>query len=166
MLESSKSLTGSLFRSALFLLCATALAPALAADLEVKDAWVRGTVPAQKATGAFMQLLSKNGATVTGATSPVAAVVEVHEMSMDGGTMRMRPLPRLDVPAGKTVDLKPGGYHIMLMDLKQPLEVGQKVPITLQVEAGGKVEKLEVQAEVRSLTGAAAAMPMHPHPAQ
>jgi len=149
-------------RSALLLLAAAAL-PALAADLEVKDAWVRGTVPAQKATGAFMQLSSKNGVAITGAASPVARVVEVHEMSMDGGTMRMRPLSRLEVPAGKAVELRPGGYHLMLMGLKQSLEAGQKVPITLQVESGSKAETLEIQAEVRSLTGAPAAMPMHEH---
>mgnify|MGYP001321497837 CR=1 FL=1 len=136
----------------LILLCMAAL-PVLAADLEVRDAWVRGTVPAQKATGAFMQISSKTGTTLTGATSPTAGVVEVHEMTMDGGTMRMRPLARLEVPAGKTVDLKPGGYHLMLMELKQPLQAGQKVPITLQVESGGKAEQVDIQAEVRSLTG-------------
>lgn len=136
----------------LILLCMAAL-PVLAADLEVRDAWVRGTVPAQKATGAFMQISSKTGTTLTGATSPAAGVVEVHEMTMDGGTMRMRPLARLEVPAGKTVDLKPGGYHLMLMELKQPLQAGQKVPITLQVESGGKAEQVDIQAEVRSLTG-------------
>ena len=142
----------SLLRPALILLGVAAL-PVLAADLEVRDAWVRGTVPAQKTTGAFMQISSKTGATLTGATSPVAGVAEVHEMAIDGGTMRMRPLARLEVPAGKTVDLKPGGYHIMLMELKQPLQAGQKIPITLQVESGGKAEQVDIQAEVRSLTG-------------
>jgi periplasmic copper chaperone A len=137
-----------------------------AADLEVKDAWVRGTVPAQKATGAFMRLDSKTGVAVTGAASPVAGVVEIHEMTMDSNTMRMRPLPRLEVPAGKAVELKPGSYHLMLMELKQSLQAGQKVPITLQVEAGGKTEKLEVQAEVRSLAGTPSAMPMHEHTAR
>lgn len=146
------AMTLAMIRSALLVLTAAAL-PAVAADLDVKDAWVRGTVPAQKATGAFMQLSSKSGAALTGAASPAAGVVEVHEMAMDGGTMRMRPVSRLDVPAGKTVDLKPGGYHIMLMELKQPLEAGQKVPITLQVESGGKAEQVDIQAEVRSLTG-------------
>ena len=62
----------------------SALGAAHAADLEIKDAWVRGTVPAQKATGAFMQLSSKGGVTLVGAASPVAGVVEVHEMNMDG----------------------------------------------------------------------------------
>lgn len=155
----------SVIRGALALCCAAAL-PALAADLEVKDAWVRGTVPAQKATGAFMLLSSKSGAVVTGAASPAAGVTEIHEMRMDAGTMRMRPIARLEVPAGQPVELKPGAYHIMLMDLKQTLEAGQKLPITLQVEAAGKVEKIEVQAEVRSLTAAPAARHMHDHMAR
>jgi hypothetical protein len=139
-------------RPALLLLAL--LNPAHAADLAVHAPWVRGTVPAQKATGAFMQLSSKAGATLTGAASPVAGVVEIHEMAMDGDTMRMRPIPRLAVPAGGSVELKPGGYHIMLMDLKQPLSPGQQIPITLRLEAGGKAETVEIQAEVRSLTAA------------
>lgn len=151
--------TRAMIRTALLLLSVAAL-PAIAADLDVKDAWVRGTVPAQRATGAFMQISSKSGVALTGVTSPVAGVVEMHEMTMDSGTMRMRPLARLEVPAGKTVDLKPGGYHIMLIELKQPLEAGQKVPITLRVESGGKAEQVDIQAEVRSLTGQPAA-PAH-----
>jgi periplasmic copper chaperone A len=136
-------------------------ASALAADLEVKDAWVRGTVPAQKATGAFMQLSSKSGVTLTGVSSTAAGVAEIHEMAIDGNTMRMRPLPRLEVPAGQVVELKPGGFHIMLMELKQPLAAGATVPLTLQVEAGGKRETVELRAEVRSLTGQPAHGRMH-----
>lgn len=134
---------------------------ALATDLVVSEPWVRGTVPAQKVTGAFMQLQSKTGLAIVGASSPAAGVVEIHEMAMEGNTMQMRPIPRLEVPAGKVVELKPGSYHIMLMDLKQPLAPGQTVPITLQVESGGKKEAVAVQAPVRSLTGQAAAMPDH-----
>src|SRR6266705_1978201 len=90
-----RALKPVLVRSALLLLGTTALGSTLAADLEVKDAWVRGTVPAQKATGAFMQISSKSGATITGAASPVARVAEVHQMTLEGDTMRMRLLPRL-----------------------------------------------------------------------
>lgn len=140
-------------RSALLVLAAIASSHALAADLEIRDPWVRGTVPAQKTTGAFMRITGNSSVAITGASSPVAGVVELHEMAMHDNTMQMRPVPRLEVPAGKTVDLKPGGYHIMLMDLKQPLAAGQKVPITLQVDAGGRRESIEIQAEVRSLTG-------------
>ena len=124
-----------------------------AADLEVKTPWVRGTVAGQKATGAFMELASPAGAAIVGATSPVAGVTEIHEMKMDNGVMKMRAIPRLDVPAGKPVGLVPGGYHVMLMDLKQPLKKGDIVPITLQVESKDKkVESVEIKAEVRELT--------------
>ena len=144
------------------LLAVLAAAPALAADVEVSGAWVRGTVPGQKATGAFMDLKSKAGATLVGAASPVAGVVEVHEMSMDGNMMKMRAVPRLDLPAGKAVALKPGSYHVMLMDLKKPLAKGEMVPVTLKVQGrDGKTESVEVKAEVRDL---AAMMPMdHEH---
>ncbi len=136
---------------------------ALAADLEVTAPWVRGTVAAQKATGAFMQLTSKSGVTLVGVASPAASVVELHEMVMDNNVMKMRALPRLEVQPGKTVELKPGSYHVMLIDLKKPLTKGEIVPITLKVEGKDKkVEMVEVKAEVRDLT-AAAPMMEHKH---
>ncbi len=86
------------------------------------------------------------------ATSPVAGVVEIHEMVMDGNVMKMRAVTGLELPAGKAVELKPGGYHVMLMDLKQELKAGESVPLTLVIEgAGGKRETLEVKAPVRAL---------------
>lgn len=144
-----------LFKSACFVACGLFAGLAAAADLEVKDPWVRGTVPAQKVTGAFMQLTSKSGVSVLGAASPAAGIVEIHEMAMDGGVMKMRALPRLDVPAGKAVELKPGGYHIMLIDLRKPLAAGDIVPITLKVEGQDKKpENVELKATVRALTAA------------
>lgn len=137
------------------------LGAAHAADLEIKDAWVRGTVPAQKATGAFMQLRSKGGVTLVGAASPVAGVVEVHEMNMDGGMMHMRPVGRLAVEPGKPLELKPGSYHIMLMDLKKPLTKGEQVPLTLKVEGKDKkLESVELKADVRDLAQAQGQGPM------
>lgn len=137
---------------------------ALAADVEVVNPWVRGTVKGQKATGAFMDLSSKAGATLVGASSPVAGVTEIHEMKMDGGVMKMHAIPRLDLPAGKTVPLAPGGYHVMLINLKQPLKSGETVPLTLQVEGPDrKVERVEVRAEVRDLTAAPPAGAEHKH---
>lgn len=137
---------------------------ASAADLDVKTPWVRGTVAGQKATGAFMELASPSGAAIVGASSPAAGVTEIHEMKMDNGVMKMRAIPRLDVPAGKTVSLAPGSYHVMLMDLKQPLKKGDIVPITLQVEnKDKKVESVEIQAEVRELTAAPAGGGHHGH---
>ncbi|MEY4266598.1 MAG: hypothetical protein RIS90_1133, partial [Pseudomonadota bacterium] len=93
-----------------------------AQSVDVKDAWVRTSVPGQKATGAFMKLTAKDGAKLVAASSPVAGVTEVHEMKMEGDIMKMKAVAGgLDLPAGKTVELKPGGYHVMLMDLKAAL---------------------------------------------
>jgi copper(I)-binding protein len=120
------------------------------AQVSVKDAWVRATVAQQKATGAFMMLESKQEAKLVAAQSPVAGVVEVHEMAMDGGVMKMRPIPFLALPAGKAVELKPGGYHVMLMDLKGQVKDGDMVPVTLVVEGkDGKRQNIEVKAPAR-----------------
>ncbi|RZU02751.1 hypothetical protein EV670_0780 [Rivibacter subsaxonicus] len=127
-------------------------AAASAQSVTVSDPWVRATVAQQPATGAFMQLLSVQGARVLEARSPAAAMVEIHEMKMDGGVMQMRPVQALELPAGKTVELKPGGYHVMLMGLKQQLKEGDSVPLSLVVEtAGGKRETIELKAPVRAL---------------
>ena len=121
------------------------------AQVTVKDAWVRATVAQQKATGAFMQLQSAQDAKLISAQSPVAGVVEVHEMAMDGGVMKMRAVPSLALPAGKAVDLNPGGYHVMLMDLKGQVKDGDTVPVTLVVEGkDGKRQTLEVKAAARN----------------
>jgi copper(I)-binding protein len=134
---------------------------AASAQTTVKDAWVRGTVEPQKATGAFMQITSAQGGRLVSAKSPVAGVTEVHEMTMDGNVMKMRAMPALELPAGKAVELKPGGYHVMLMDLKQPLKSGESVPLTLVVEGqDGKRETLELKVPVKA---AGAAMPMAEH---
>ena len=136
------------------LLATTALAAVGAAggQTTVKDPWVRGTVAQQKASGAFMQITSAGGAKLVSVSSPVAGVVEIHEMAMEGTTMRMRAVPSLELPAGKTVELKSGGYHVMLMDLKQQLKAGDTVPLALVVEGrDGKRETIEVKAPVRAL---------------
>ena len=142
-------------------LAALLAAPALLAQVAVIDPWVRGTVSSQKATGAFMQLKSAGDATLVGVSSPVAGVVEIHEMKMDGGVMRMSAVRELALPAGKAVDLKPGGYHVMLMDLKQPVKEGESVPLTLTFrDKAGKTSAVEVRAPVKSLTAPA---PAHKH---
>ncbi len=143
------------------LLCA---ASASAQTLTVSGAWVRGTVAGQSASGAFMELTSKNDATLLSVSSLVAGVVQVHEMKIEDGVMKMRMLPKLELPAGKTVQLKPGGYHIMLMDLKRPLNKGDTVPLLLKLEGKDKkVETVEVKAEVRDLTAAADGHDMSAH---
>ena len=115
------------------------------------DPWVRATVAGQKATGLFVELKSPTAARLIGGSSPVADSVEVHEMSMDGGVMRMRAIDALPLPAGQVVMLKPGGYHVMLMGLKDTVKAGDTVPVTLTIEReGGKVETLAVRAPARA----------------
>jgi copper(I)-binding protein len=128
--------------------------PALA-QVTVGEPWVRATVAAQKATGAFMTLTSVQPTKLVGVSSPAAGVVEVHEMKMENDMMRMRQLPALDLPAGQVVKLAPGGYHLMLMELKQPLKDGDKIPLTLEFEDAKKVRsKVVIDAPVKPLNAA------------
>lgn len=130
------------------------------ANVEVKDAWVRATVAQQKTTGAFMQLTAQADTRVVQVSSPIAGVVEIHEMAMDKDVMKMRAVPALPLPAGKAVELKPGGFHVMLMDLKGPVKAGDVVPVTLVLESkDGLRSTLEVKATARPLGNAAAAAP-------
>jgi copper(I)-binding protein len=136
------------------LLAATLLstiACAAQAQVDVTSAWARPAVPGQTTTGAFMTLTSKDGARLLGAASAVAGVVEIHEMAMEGNVMKMRAVGALDLPAGRAVQLKPGGYHVMLMDLKRPLAVGEKVRVELRIETRDKrLVTQPVDVEVRS----------------
>ncbi len=140
------------------------LAAAAQAQVTVKDPWIRGTVAQQSATGLFAQITSAQGGRLVAGSSPVAGVVEIHEMKMEGTTMRMRAIPGLELPAGQAVELKPGGHHLMLMDLKQPLKTGESVPVSLVIErSGGQRETVQVQAVVRAMPGTAAAKDGHGH---
>jgi len=124
--------------SAILALSSSAL---FAQTVDVQGAWARATVPGQKATGAFMKLTAKDGAKLVSVSSPVAGVSEVHEMKMDGDVMKMRAVAGgLDLPAGKAVELKPGGYHVMLMDLKGPLQKDSKIAMTLTFKDAKGVE--------------------------
>ncbi len=115
-------------------LASVCTAQAQPTTVKVEAAWARTSVPGQMGTGAFMTLTASQPLKLTGVSSPVAGVAEVHEMKMDGDVMKMRAIPHLDLPAGKPVQLKPGGYHVMLLDLKAPLTVGSTVPVTLQLQ--------------------------------
>ena len=137
-------------RLLMFAALATALPTlALAATrpaISTAQAWVRAAPSGATAGAAYLTLSNLGSAPdrLLGGATPVASQVEVHEMSMDGGVMRMRPvLGGLVIPAGGTVALKPGGYHIMLIGLKTPLTAGSKVPLTLNFEKAGLV-KLQV----------------------
>ena len=153
-----------------FTLAAVTLALAsgavFAQSVDVKDAWVRTSVQGQKATGAFMKITAKDGAKLVGGSTPVAGVTEVHEMRMEGDIMKMRAVPTLDLPAGKTVELKPGGYHVMLLDLKAPLAKGASVPLTLVFQdAKGVESKLDLTVPVGTAApgGATAGTMMNGH---
>lgn len=147
----------------LLALAASAVATTTAcAQTTAADPWVRGTVAQQKATGLFVELTSAQGGRLVSASSAVATAVEVHEMAMKGNVMTMRALPDgLPLPAGKPVALKPGGHHLMLLGLKQPLTAGETVTVMLVIEgADKKRETLEIKAPVRAL-GAAPAEHKH-----
>ena len=150
---------------ALSLAAASLAAAAQSAPVKVEGAWARATVQGQKGTGAFMSITAKDATQLVGVTSPVAGVAEVHEMKMEGDVMKMRALPLLDLPAGKKVDLKPGGYHVMLMDLKAPLAKDSTVPVTLLFkDAKGVESRLELKLPVAtSAPGAAGAAAEHKH---
>jgi len=125
---------------------------ALAQGVSATEPWVRATVAGQQATGAFMKLTASQALRLVQAGSPVAGLVEIHEMRMDKDVMRMSAIPGLDLPAGRSVELKPGGYHVMLMQLKQQIRDGETVPITLTFQTpDGKREKLEIKAQARTM---------------
>ena len=116
---------------------------------------MRAPAPGQKTASAYVELTSDRDAALVAAGSPAAARVEMHSMTMEGGVMRMRALPRIELPAGKTVKLAPGGMHLMLIDVKQPLKAGDKVPLVLSVQPSGqrracRSSTLQLEAEVRA----------------
>lgn len=132
--------------------------------VEVQGAWVRASVPGQAGTGAFMQLTAREDARLVGVSSPVAGVAEVHEMRLEGDVMRMRAVPGLDLPAGKTVALKPGGFHVMLLDLKSALAKDSSVPLTLTFsDTKGQRSQLELKVPVTAVAPAGAPHGGHKH---
>lgn len=137
---------------------ASASAPVQAALVQVEGAWIRPTVKGQTATGGFMNLTAATPLTLVGFASKVASETELHEMVMDGSVMRMRAMASLALPAGSTVSLRPGAgaQHLMLMGLKQPLQAGEEVALTLKLRTPeGKVLTQDVLVPVK-----AQAMPM------
>jgi copper(I)-binding protein len=131
--------------------------PAVKAAVQVEGAWARATVPGQKGTGAFMSLTAAQATRLVGVASPVAGVAELHEMKMVGDVMKMSAIAGLDLPAGQAVLLKPGSYHLMLMDLKRPLAKDSTVPVTLRFkDAKGVESQLEVLLPVATTAPGAA----------
>lgn len=127
------------------------------AQVSAERAWTRATPPGAKIGAGFVTLKSAGAADrVVGASSPVAGRVEMHVTLREGEVMKMREVRSFEVPAGATFELKPGGAHLMLMDLKRPLRKGEKVPLTLTLEKGGKLT-LEMTVEEMG-----ARQPAHP----
>ena len=150
----------TLFRTALL---ATALLSANAwAQVKIEQAWTRATVQGQKATGAFMRITASQPLQLVAVSSPVAGVAEIHEMKMEGNVMKMRALPALDLPAGQAVELKPGGHHLMLMDLKAPLTPNSSVSLTLTFKDAKGVQSQQ-QLSLPVSSGMPAGMPAGHH---
>ena len=120
------------------------------AQVTVDKPWVRTTVAQQTTSAAYFTVTSAQGGKIVDASSPAATSAEVHEMKMDGDMMKMRSVDAVPLPAGKPVEFKPNGYHLMLMGLKAPLKAGDVVPIKLVVEdAKGKRQTVDVKATAR-----------------
>lgn len=134
---------------------------------KVEGAWVRSMVAGQQSAGGYMTLTASEAMQLIGITTPAADTAEVHQMKMEGDIMKMRAVPQLDLPAGQAVELKPGGYHIMLMELKQPLTSGMTVPMTLLLRnAKGVESKLELKLPVAAQapgSGPTTPAPAHKH---
>ena len=142
----------------------TAPAGAQTATVKVEGAWARASVQGQTGTGAFMRLTAQDGARLVRAESPAAGVTEVHEMKMEGDVMKMRAMPALELPAGKTVELKPGGYHVMLLDLKAPLAKDTALPLTLVFQdAKGAESTLNLSVPVATTPPGGGAAAGHGH---
>jgi copper(I)-binding protein len=111
-------------------------------DLQLEKPWARATPPGASVGGGYLVIRNKGAAgdRLVGASSPAAARMEIHEMAMEKDVMRMREVKGLDVPAKGAVELKPGGFHLMFMELKAPLKAGDKVPVTLRFEKAGEVK--------------------------
>jgi len=136
-----------------FLICMLPTTHAFA-EVTAKNAWVRATVPAQKTTAAYVTIHSTDYARIVEVKTPAAGHAEIHESKMTGGVMRMEAMDDFLLLPGTSVELKPGSYHLMLMELPKPLVAGTRVPITFVVEEGkGKTRRysVEVSAEVRPL---------------
>jgi periplasmic copper chaperone A len=123
-----------------------------AGDIQVENAWTRATAPGQDAAGVDLTITSKQAAELVGVSSAVCKTVELHSMTSESGMMKMREVKAIDLPSGKRVNLREGGYHLMLTGLKAPLKAGVSVPLTLDIKvANDRIVKVETMAEVKPL---------------
>lgn len=134
------------------------------AGIQTGGGWIRATAPGQDQAGADLSITSKQSATLIGASSPVCRTVQLHTMTTEGGMMRMREVKAIELPAGKRVNLRDSGYHLMLVGLKAPLREGEMVPFTLSIRVGKhRVVKIRAMAEVKPLTATEAPSADHEH---
>ena len=137
-------------KSALLLAAALLASAAAHAQVTIDKPWVRTTVPQQTTTAAYLTITSVAGGKLVSASSPIAASVDVHEMKMDGDMMKMRSVDVVPLPAGKPVEFKPSGYHLMMTGLKAPVKFGDVVPLQLVIEdAKGKRQTVDVKATAK-----------------
>lgn len=132
----------SILLAGLLAVAGVAAATAQSPTVKVEHAWARATPGGAKAAALYMTLVNKGGADdrLVSVSTPVAANAEVHSTATENGVMRMRPVEALAVKAGTSTTLKPGGYHVMLTELKAPLVAGQSFPVTLTFENAGKID--------------------------
>lgn len=133
----------TIFLAALSLL---AMPSSWANQVNVSNAWVRATVPGQTVAAAYLEITARETARLVAVRSPVSPDVQIHWMQMDNQVMRMREVSAIDLPKNTAVNLKPGGYHLMLLQLKKPIRAGEVVPLTLVIETQGKRENVKVNA--------------------
>jgi copper(I)-binding protein len=149
----------TLLAFAALLLAVSAAAPAIAQTApKVEGAWARPTVAGQAGGGGFLKITSASADRLVSASAPISKTVELHTMQMDGDVMRMREIPAIEIPAGQTVELKPGGLHVMFIGLTQTLDNGASFPLTLRFEKAG-----EVKVEMQVRNQGPAPMMMHKH---
>jgi len=135
-------------------------AQSYASEITVTDAWARETAPGQENGSVGLLITSQNDARLISVETTAAASAEIHTMTMDNGVMKMRQLENLPLPARQAVSLGPGGDHLMLFGIKQPLKAGGKVPLSLTVQfADKRIEKIKINALIKPLTSARE----HPH---
>ena len=135
-------------------------ASAYAGDIQVENAWSRATAPGQDTAMVDLTITSAKDARLVGFSSPASRKGEMHSMTHENGMMKMREMSSIELPAGRSVGLGAGGYHLMLIGLKAPLAAGDSVPLTLNIKVAGKDVKVEARAEVKPLS---APMDEHMH---
>ena len=149
-----KFIDDNVYRCLLLLFVACSFYPATSAaqSVIVKNAWARATAPGQTTASVYLDIASNADAALVSAVSPVAKSAEMHAMRMEGGVMKMRAVQKIELPARKTVKLAPGGLHIMLVGIRQPLRENERIPLELTIEGAGPAKsKVAVEAEVRPI---------------